>query len=75
MIGHREVPSDFLLFMTLVDYLLDAKQYDAIVRTFEGKNYRQLEHSPGIWNALGIALFETGKFEEAVEHYELALSL
>ncbi len=75
MMGHENVPSNFLLFMTFVNYLLDAKQYDLIIRTFEGKNYRQMEYNPGIWNGLGIAYYETGNFEKAIELYEKALSL
>jgi len=52
---------------------LDAKQYDLIIRTFEGKNYRQMEYNPGIWNGLGIAYYKTGNFEKAIELYEKVL--
>jgi len=69
-IGHENVPSNYLLFMTFINYLLDAKQYDLIIRAFEGKNYRQMEYNPGIWNGLGIAYYKTGNLEKAIELYE-----
>jgi tetratricopeptide (TPR) repeat protein len=74
-IGHENVPSNYLLFMTFINYLLDANQYDMIIRTFEGKHYRQMEYNPGIWNGLGIAYYKTGNLEKAIDLYEKVLSL
>jgi arylsulfatase A-like enzyme/lipopolysaccharide biosynthesis regulator YciM len=74
-IGHENVPSNYLLFMTFINYLLDANQYDLIIRTFEGKDYRQMEYNPGIWNGLGIAYYKTGNLEKAIDLYEKVLSL
>jgi arylsulfatase A-like enzyme/Flp pilus assembly protein TadD len=75
MLGHKNVPSNYLVFVTLINYLLDARQYDLIIQVFEGKNYRQMETNPGVWNGLGIAYYETGNFEKAIELYQKVLPL
>jgi len=74
-IGHENVPSDYFVFFSLVDCLLEAGQYKNIIQAFNGKSYLQMEYDPAIWNLLGNAYYKTRNFEKAINQYEMALSL
>ena len=73
--GHENVPSDYFVFFSLVDCLLEAGQYKYLIQAFNGKSYLQIEYDPAIWNLLGNAYYKTGNFEKAIGPYEMALSL
>jgi arylsulfatase A-like enzyme/Flp pilus assembly protein TadD len=74
-IGHKNVPSDYFVFFSLLKYLQDAGQYKNIIQAFHGKSYLQMEYDPAIWNVLGNAYYKTRNFEKAIDQYEMALSL
>jgi tetratricopeptide (TPR) repeat protein len=74
-VGHDTLPHNYKLFSTLISYLLNARQYALVIRTFEGNNYRQMENDPGIWNSLGLAYSNIGDYEKSVEMYLMSLSL
>ena len=74
-IGHENVPSNYFVFFSLLNYLQDAGQYKNIIQAFHGKHYLQIEHDPAIWNLLGNAYYKTGDLEKAVDKYKKALSI
>lgn len=74
-IGHENITSSYLIFYVYVSYLLDARQYDEIIKMIGENSYRQMEFDPEIWNFFGIAYSKKGDFERAIEMYEYALPL
>jgi len=74
-IGHENVPSDYFVFFSLLNYFQEAGQYKNIIQAFHGKSYLHMEYDPAIWNLLGNAYYKTRNFEKAVEQYEMALSI
>jgi len=74
-IGHENVPYNYFVFFSLLRCLQEAGQYKNIIQAFHGKSYLQLEYDPAIWNLLGNAYYKTRNFEEAIDQYEIALSL
>ncbi len=74
-IGHENVPSDYFVFFSLLQFLQEAGQYKNIIQAFHGKSYLQMEYDPAIWNLLGNAYYKTRNFEKAIVQYETALSI
>jgi arylsulfatase A-like enzyme/predicted Zn-dependent protease len=74
-IGHENVPSDYFVFFSLLNYLQEAGQYKNIIQAFHGKSYLQMKYDPAIWNLLGNAYYKTRNLEKAIDQYEMALSI
>ncbi len=74
-IGHETITSSYLIFFAYVSNLLDARQYDEIIKMSGENSYRQMAFDPEIWNFFGIAYSRKGDFERAIEMYEYALPL
>lgn len=74
-LGLENVPSGYEIFFTYVNYLLDAGQYDEVIKVFGEKSFREMEYDPEIWISLGVAYSNKGDFEKAIGGYEKALSL
>jgi arylsulfatase A-like enzyme/Flp pilus assembly protein TadD len=73
--GMQSIPSSYEIFITYMNFLLDAGRDDDAIELFTGMNLRQMEHDPEAWNFLGAAYSRKGNFEKALEAYEMALSL
>ncbi len=74
-LGLEHLPLNYEIFLTYVNYLLNAGQYDEVVETLSQKSLRQMEYDPEIWNYLGTAHMSRGDFEKALEAYKMALSI
>lgn len=74
-LGLEYLPSNYDIFLTYVNYLLNAGQYDEVIETLNKKTLRQMESDPEIWNYLGVAYMSKGDFGKALEAYEVALSI
>ena len=73
--GLQRIPSSYTIFLTYMNFLLNAGRVDDAIELFTGMNLRQMEHDPEAWNFLGAAYSRKGDFEKALEAYEMALSL
>lgn len=74
-LGLEYLPLNYEIFLTYVNYLLNAGQYDEVIEILNKKNLRQMEYDPEIWNYLGVAYMSKGDSGRALEAYELALSI
>ena len=74
-LGLEHLPASYEVFLTYVNYLISAGQYDKVIETIKTKSLRQMEYDAEIWNYLGVAYMSKGDFEKALEAYEMALSL
>lgn len=74
-IAHQNLPSNYMVFYTYLNYLVDAAQYDAVIQAFNDELYRHIQFDPEIWNIVGIAFFRKGEFKRAIEMYTHALQL
>jgi len=74
-LGMEHLPESYEVFLTYVNYLINAGQYDDVIEILNKKSFRQMEYDPEIWNYLGVAYMSKGDFEKALEVYEMALSL
>jgi len=74
-LGMEHLPESYEVFLTYVNYLINAGQYDDVIEILNKKSFRQMEYDPEIWNYLGVAYMSKGDFEKALEAYEMALSL
>jgi arylsulfatase A-like enzyme/Flp pilus assembly protein TadD len=73
--GLDALPSSYELFSEYIKVLVSAQQYDKIISSFEKVNLREVEYDPEIWNDLGTAYAKTGRFNEAIQAFEMGLSL
>jgi len=73
--GLQSLPSSYMIFITYMNFLLDAGRDDDVIELFTGMNLRQMEHDPEAWNFLGAAYSRKRDFDKALEAYEIALSL
>jgi arylsulfatase A-like enzyme/Flp pilus assembly protein TadD len=73
--GLNALPSSYEIFIEYMKLLLSAQEYDKVIRSFEKMNIREAEYDPAIWNNLGIAYARNGNYEEAIQAYEMGLSL
>jgi len=74
-LGLEHLPSSYEVFLTYINYLINAGQYDKVIEALNTKSFRQMEYDPEIWNYLGVAYMSKGDFEKALEAYKMALSL
>jgi arylsulfatase A-like enzyme/Flp pilus assembly protein TadD len=74
-LGLENIPSSYEIFYNYVRLLIQAGQYDEIIKAFGEMKFRQMEHDPEIWNNLGIAYGKKGDSEKAIEIYEKAISI
>jgi len=74
-LGMENLPSSYEVFLTYINYLINAGQYDKVIEALNTKSFRQMEYDPEIWNYLGVAYMSKGDFEKALEAYKMALSL
>jgi tetratricopeptide (TPR) repeat protein len=74
-LGLERLPSNYEIFHNYVSYLLDAAQYDEVIKMVSEKRLRAMEFDPGIWLNLGVAYSNKGDLENARVAYEKALSI
>ena len=73
--GVEQLPLNYDLFSTYINDLLNAAQFDEVIRIIREKNLRQMEYDPEIWTYLGVAYTSKGDYEQAVKAYEMSLSI
>lgn len=73
--GLNTLPANYEIFIEYMKLLLSAQQYDKVISSFEKTGIREAEYDPAIWNNLGAAYYKKGNFEEAIQAYEMGLSL
>jgi len=74
-LGLDNIPTSYEIFLRYITFLVKASKDDEIIKVFDEKHYRQMEHDPEIWNFLGIAHSRKQDFENAVEAYEKGISI
>lgn len=74
-LGLEHLPSNYEIFSTYVNFLLNAGQHDEVIEIVNAMNLRQMEFDPEIWNYLGSAYSRKGDSRKAIEAYERALSI
>ena len=73
--GLERLPSNYEIFHNYVSYLLDAAQYDEVIKLVSEKKLRAMEYDPGIWLNLGVAYSNKADLENARMVYEKSLAL
>jgi arylsulfatase A-like enzyme/Flp pilus assembly protein TadD len=74
-LGLESLPSNYEIFSTYVNFLIDNSQYEDVIEIIKGMNLRQSDYDPELWNYLGIAYANKRDFEMAIAAYEKALSI
>ncbi|MBN1270958.1 MAG: sulfatase-like hydrolase/transferase [Candidatus Aminicenantes bacterium] len=69
------LPSSYEVFITYISYLLQAGQYDQVLKIFEKKEYHRMRFDPEIWNSAGVAYMNKGYSEKAIAAFRKAVSL
>lgn len=73
--GLNALPSSHELCIEYMKGLIATQQYDKVISTFEKMSLRESEYDPEIWNNLGTAYANKGRFDEAIRAFEMGLSL
>ncbi len=73
--GVEQLPLNYDLFSTYINDLLNAAQFDEVIRVIREKNLRQMEYDPEIWTYLGVAYSSKGDYEQAVQAYQMSVSI
>lgn len=73
--GLRNLPSNYTIFSTYVNFLVAAGRFDEVIAAFSDVSLRQMDYDPEIWNFLGIAQASKGEIEKALAAFEKSLSL
>jgi arylsulfatase A-like enzyme/Flp pilus assembly protein TadD len=74
-LGLDNIPESYPLFSEYLNGLLDGGRFADVIEEISGNKYPEMDHDPEIWNVYGIALFQTGRLEEAVDIYRQALPM
>ena len=74
-IGLEYIPESFQLFATLIEYLNEAEQWNEIIVVFQNMSFERFQFDPLIWNFVGTAYANIGKFEDALMCCERAVSI
>jgi arylsulfatase A-like enzyme/Flp pilus assembly protein TadD len=72
-LGHESLPDDYSIYSFYLEDLSKAGRWNEIISAFEGRDFKQFEFDPYIWNLLGIAYSNTGDFENALMFCEKAI--
>ncbi|MGQ9802030.1 MAG: sulfatase-like hydrolase/transferase [Candidatus Saccharicenans sp.] len=74
--GRDRLPGNYTIFLAYVSTLLELGDYQEVARlTGEVESFPQAGNDPEIWNSLGAALINLGRYEEALEKLDKALSI
>lgn len=73
--GLDALPTNYDIFAEYIKVLVSAEQYDKAIEAFEKTSLREMEYDPEIWNNLGTAFAKKGRFQNAIEAFEMGLSL
>lgn len=73
--GLENLPSNYKILSTYVDYLLEEGMYDKVIKILGTKNLIQMGYDPEIWISLGYAYWKLGDLDKAIEAYEKALTI
>jgi arylsulfatase A-like enzyme/Flp pilus assembly protein TadD len=73
--GVNALPTSHELVIEYMKGLIATDQYDKVISTFEKMSLREAEYDPEIWNNLGTAYANKGRYEEAIKAFEMGLSL
>lgn len=74
-LGLKNLPDSYDVLSAYVNILINARQYDEVIRVFEGTSLRQMDYDPEIWNYLGVAYTNSGRFSQAVVAFDRSLEL
>jgi tetratricopeptide (TPR) repeat protein len=73
--GLSALPTSYEIFIEYMKGLISVGQYEKVISTFEKMSVREAEYDPEIWNNLGTAYANKGRFDEAIKAFEMGLSL
>ncbi len=73
--GVSALPSSHEILIEYMKGLIATDQYDRVISAFEKSSIREAEYDPEIWDNLGTAYANKGRFEEAIKAFEMGLSL
>lgn len=74
-LGLKNLPDSYDVLSAYVNFLINARQYDEVITVFEGRNLRQMDYDPEIWNYLGVAYTNSGRFPQAVVAFGRSIEL
>lgn len=73
--GMEYLPASYTIFSEYIRYLYEARRFDEVIQTFEGKYFMETEFDPSVWNYAGLAYWKTTNEEKAKECYEKSISI
>ncbi|MGD2294508.1 MAG: sulfatase-like hydrolase/transferase [Candidatus Aminicenantes bacterium] len=74
-LGLEKRPKSYEIFSFYVSLLVKARRYDRIIELFNTQSLREMDHDPEVWNYLGMAYFNKGNLERALEAFNIALRI
>lgn len=74
-LGLKNLPSSYEVLLAYVNFLIDAGQFDEVIKLFNEKRLRQMDYDSEIWNYLGVAYYNKRDFDKAIQAYKHSLSL
>lgn len=73
--GMEYLPASYTIFSECIGFLFEAKRFDEVIQTFEGKNFMETEFDASVWNYVDPAYWKTKNEEKAKECYEKSISI
>lgn len=74
--GLEKLSGNYTIFLAYLSTLLQLGKYEEVIgETDRVRSLPQAQNDPEIWNSLGAAFLGLGRFDEALEHLEKALSV
>ena len=74
--GLEKLPGNYTIFLAYISTLLQLGRYEEVIgATDRVQSFPQAQNDPEIWNSLGAAFLGLGRFDEALDQLEKALSI
>jgi len=74
-LGLENIPTNYGVILAYARYLGEAGRDDEVIKFLESSWLPPMEHDPELWNHLGVAYFNKGDFDKALEALEKARSI
>ena len=73
--GWERLPENYDIFLSYISCLLLSGNFQEVIDSLDPSSHRHTDSDPEIWNALGSAYMNTGRFDQAQAAFEKAVSI
>jgi len=73
--GYKTFPFSYEILELYCEFLMHTQNYDEIIRVLRSDQPFQMEQDPELWTLLGLAYTKMGQNDEALQAFEISVSI